>query len=501
MSKLKKKNTNLLESLTNGDIINLIRKCYKDKLLYGHVKWKELNRKQYSKRYSVNTFKNIWRLINKNFDNYYKEYEGIIKEIEIDTKNILSKNKNIKKNKEKLNSLYPLKSRISISNISLLRNFSRVNSFFFKCCSNYYSPLNSVLSNSNKKFSSDSKPLRDNENDVKKINYIKRNIIDIKRQSEFLDYYFLVISLIHQGKKFALLRKMEELYENKLIKCCNNKNYVYNSYILNFIKKIYEVSLVTNNIKNISKMATQNLEKNFGSSSKFIDSKNIAIIETNENSYQFNKNLLNYKIFYNIFKNNINLNNNKVISFIIPLPKKPNHLTFKSNNFYYFDEPIYPNNSLDEDIYNYIYIFHKFFLSFLFWSFYLKYQGIEKMKILFNRELEELHSFIDNNDIKKEEIIEQKKNYNKSSTTYTLMFDFKIDHVISLCLYIFKIYLKKRRKMDLNYLRVIKILNLSLHPTLKKKIIRYYIMTIKYIYGIIFKLISKYKKKKLNIIK
>ncbi|CRG95650.1 conserved Plasmodium protein, unknown function [Plasmodium gallinaceum] len=492
MSNLKKKNKNLLESLTNEDIINLIKKCYKDKLIYGYVKWKELNKKQFSRRYSVNTFKNIWRIINKNFDNYSKEYEGIIKEIEVEAKDIISKNNKLRINK-KLDILFPLKSRISISNISLLRNFSRVNSFFFKCCSNYYSPLNGFLSSRNRNFIRDSKSLKDNENDIKKVNYIKRNIVDIRRQSEFLDYYFLVISLIHQGKKFALLKKMGELYENKLLKCCNNKNYVYNSYILNFIKKIHEISLVTSNIKSISKLFTQNLEKNFGS--KFIDSKNITTIETNENSYHFNKSLTNYKIFYNIFKNNINLNNNKAISFIIPLPKKPNHLTFKNNNFYYFEDPVYLNNNLDEDIYNYIYIFHKFFLSFLFWSFYLKYQGIEKMKILFNKELEELNSFIDTNNMKKEEIIEQKKNYNKSNM-YAFMFDFKIDHIISLCLYVFKIYLKNKRKIDLNYLRVIKILNLSLHPTLKKKIIRCYIITIRYVYDIVLKLISKYRKKK-----
>ncbi|ETW31329.1 hypothetical protein PFFCH_01229 [Plasmodium falciparum FCH/4] len=65
MSTVTKKNKSYLESLSEEDVLTLIKKCYRDKLIYGYVQWKLLDRKIFSKRFSVNTFKNIWRIINK----------------------------------------------------------------------------------------------------------------------------------------------------------------------------------------------------------------------------------------------------------------------------------------------------------------------------------------------------------------------------------------------------------------------------------------------------
>ncbi|ETB59519.1 hypothetical protein YYC_02981 [Plasmodium yoelii 17X] len=492
MNQLKTKNKNTVETIPKEDIITLIKKCYEDKLIYGHVKWKDLNKKEFKTKYSTNTLKYIWRSIYRKFGSYKTEYSVLIKKIEEDTTPISPK------------------SPTSLSNISLLRNFTRVNSLFFKCCSNYYSPINNGLKESpinlsffnGKYVEKEKKKIVEKnkkkivEKNKKEINYIKENIKDIKRRSEFLDYYFLVISLIHKNKKYTLLKKMEELYyENKILKCCNNTNIIYNVYILNILKKINELSLISSNsLKNIS---TKSLENKFGSS-KFIDTKNCLTIEVNEQTYQFNKSNIDYKIFYNLFKKNININNNKTICFFLPLPKKPNYLTFKNNTFYYFENPIYLTNNLDEDVYNYVYIFHKYFISFMFWSFYLKYNGIEKMKTLFNAELEQLHSCINMLEVKKEDNFcdKKKKNIKYNTKNYIPFFDFNIDTLISLCLAIIKKYFILKKKIDVNYLQVIKILNMALHPILKKKIVRHYLFTFRTIQHIFTKLRLNYLKKK-----
>ncbi|SBS87610.1 hypothetical protein, conserved [Plasmodium ovale curtisi] len=538
MNAPKKKNKSLLETLSKEDVVTLIRKCYWDKLVYGHVRWKELNRKDFEKQYSVNNFKNIWRLIKKKFNVYKEEHRDLFSEIETDAKDALYRNNEIKKSK-KLSLLIPLNSKTSLSNISLLRNFTRVNSFFFKCCSNYYSPLNGVLKGSPRNFLSTSEGRLSKgeeangeeangeeangeeangeeangeeangegmmgkraigERMTERINYIQRNIKDIQRRSEFLDLYFMVISLIHRNKKYALLKKMEQLYyENKLLKCCNNINSIYNNYILYILKRINEISIGTiNSLKNI---CTTKMEKNFGSS-KFMNNKNSISIEIEEKVYQFNKTLINYKIFYNLFKQNINLNNNKVICFFIPLPKKPNNLIFKNSNFYYLNKPIYLTTNLDEDIYNYIYIFHKFFLSFMFWSFYLKYQNIDKMKEFFNKELELLYYFFEKyNTTMNEEYFHKKKwNYINKQTNivYAILFDFKIEYIISLCLCVIKMYLKIKKKIDINYLTVVKILNFSLHPICKKNITRHYLVHLRRVHRILLKLRSTYDRRK-----
>ncbi|SBT72427.1 conserved Plasmodium protein, unknown function [Plasmodium malariae] len=525
MNSLKKTSKNLLESLSKEDIVKLIRKCYMDKLMYGHVRWKELNRKNFSKQYSVNSFKNIWRFINRNLSAYREEHEVVLKEIEAEAKDITTISSDKKKPK-KLNLLFPLNSKASISNISLLRNFTRVNSFFFKSCSNYYSPLNIITTNSPHNsflnYKNTSMGDKDKSKELEKgVNYIKRNIKDINRRSEFLDYYFLIISLIHQNKKYALLKKMHELYyENKLLKYCNNMNSTYNNYILNIIKKIHEISYVSTKTLNKS-MCTKSLEKKFGSS-KFVDTKNCILIEIDEQTYQFKKDLIDYKLFYNLFKNNMNLNNNKVLCFFIPLPKKPNHLTFKNATFYYFDQPVYITNNLDEDLYNYIYILHKFFLSFMFWSFYLRYQNIERMKALFVRELEEVYFLFNHINARTGQVFPARRgnNYDKENgkdrqpsnatttdkkarrlsggmiTTYGHIFEFKIGHIISLCMCVIKMYSKVKRKVDITYLMVIKILNMCIHPILKKKIIRSYLFNIRFIHYVLLKLRWVYKKRK-----
>ncbi|SCM08068.1 conserved Plasmodium protein, unknown function [Plasmodium chabaudi adami] len=491
MNKLNTKNKNTVETIPKEDIIILIKKCYEDKLIYGHVKWKDLNKKDFKKKYSTNTLKYLWRTIYRKFGNYKTEYSALIKKIEDNVKEIKIEDK---KRKKKQEAPISPKSPVSVSNISLLRNFTRVNSLFFKCCSNYYSPINGNLKESpinllffNGKYVSKEKK-KIAEKNKKEINYIKENIKDIKRRSEFLDYYFLVISLIHKNKKYTLLKKMEELYyENKIIKCCNNTNIIYNIYILNILKKINELSLISsNNLKNIS---TKSLENKFGSS-KFIDTKNCLTIEVNEQTYQFNKSHIDYKIFYNLFKKNININNNKTICFFLPLPKKPNYLTFKNNTFYYFDNPIYLTNNLDKDVYNYVYIFHKYFLSFMFWTFYLKYNGIEKMKTLFNAELEQLHSSIHMLDIKKDDNFyeKKKKNIKYNNETYTDPFDFNTNTLASLCLAIIKKYLILKKKIDIDYFQVIKILNMALHPIFRKKILRHYLFTLRTVQRVLTKL-------------
>ncbi|GAW83085.1 hypothetical protein, conserved [Plasmodium gonderi] len=498
MDPLKKKNKNSLECLSKEDVETLIRKCYRDKLVYGFVKWKDFNRKDFKERYSVNTFKNIWRMIKRKFDMYKKEYHDVMQEAEKEAKDIIIENKERKK-KENLNILIPLNSKISQSNISLLRNFTRVNSYIFKTFSNYYSPLNSSKDGSpyNFVFPNKERLSKDKEKETKKrIDYIKRNIKDIQRRSEFLDLYFLVISLIHGNKKYALLKKMEELYyQNKLIKCCNNLNHIHNNNILYFIKKILEISLVTSN--SLKSVYTKTLEKKFGSS-KYIDSKNCVIVEINEITYSFNKDFINYNNFFHLFKKNLHFTCNKVVSFFIPLPKKPNHLTFKNNIFYYFDSPIFISTKLDEDIYNYIYIIHKFFLSFKFWLFYMTYQGIDKMKNLFNKEVEELNSFFEANctrrDISKKDRNEI-YNFRKNINTFLLLFDQNIQNIISLSLYAIKLYMKRRKKRDITYFKILKILNLSLHPVCKKKIMRSYPIHLKFIHSVFLKVRPSFQKK------
>ncbi|GAB68562.1 hypothetical protein PCYB_134360 [Plasmodium cynomolgi strain B] len=543
MDASKKKNKNSLESLDKEDVETLIRKCYRDKLVYGYtespiggnktkalrvkrrirqtdesgkttnqanrrfVKWKEFDRKDFKQRHSVNTFKNIWRMIKRRFESYKKEYHAVIQDAAREAKEIIAENKERKKNEQlngylkgHLNGLVPLSSKVSLSNISLLRNFTRVNSLMFKTCSNYYSPLNSSKQGSpqNFIFPNKKKTSKDNEREPPKgiIDYIKRNIKDIQRRSEFLDLYFLVISLIHQNKKYALLKKMEELYyQNRVIKCCSNSNQTHNNKILIFVKKILEISLESSSsLKSIC--TKKSLEKKFGSS-KYIDSKNCITVEIDEVTYPFSKNFINYKTFYNLCKRNLHLSCNKVISFFIPLPKKPNHLIFKNGLFHYFDTPITTHSKLDDDVYNYVYVMQKYFLSFKFWHFYLTYQGIEKMKKLFNREVDELNSFFDLNYTKKDTLIirgkKQFPNFTKKKNVHNflLLFDHNIQHLISLSLYVIKLYLKMRKKRDLTYIRIVKMLNLSLHPVEKKKVMRFYSSHLRFIHSVLLKLGSR----------
>ncbi|KMZ90727.1 hypothetical protein PVMG_02896 [Plasmodium vivax Mauritania I] len=482
-------------SLSREDVETLIRKCYRDKLVYGFVKWKEFDRKEFKQRHSVNTFKNIWRMIKRRFDGYKKEYHAVMQEAAREAKEIIAENKERKKNAH-LSVLSPLSSKVSLSNISLLRNFTRVNSLMFKACSNYYSPLNSSKQGSpqNSFFPSKKRISKDKEREPPKgvTDYIKRNIKDIQRRSEFLDLYFLVISLIHQDKKYALLKKMEELYyQNRVIKCCSNLNQTHNNKILIFVKRILEISLGP--CSSLKSMCTKSLEKKFGSS-KYIDSKNCITVEIDEMIYPFSKDFINYKTFYNLCKRNLHLSCNKVICFFIPLPKKPNHLVFKNGLFHYFDTPILTHNKLDEDVYNYVYVMQKYFLSFKFWQFYLSYQGIDKMKQLFNREVDELNSFFDLNYTKKDTLIRGKNqfpNFTKKVHLFLLLFDHNIEHLISLSLYVIKLYLKMRKKRDLTYIRIVKMLNFSLHPVGKKKIRRFYFSHLRFIHGVLLKLGSR----------
>ncbi|SBO22486.1 conserved Plasmodium protein, unknown function [Plasmodium knowlesi strain H] len=484
-----------LESLSKEDIETLIRKCYRDKLVYGFVKWKEFDRKDFKQRHSVNTFKNIWRMIKRRFECYKKEYHVVMQDAAREAKDIIAENKERKKNAH-INSLGPLSSKVSLSNISLLRNFTRVNSLMFKACSNYYSPLNSSKQGSpqNFIFPTKKKTSKDNEKEPSKgvIDYIKRNIKDIQRRSEFLDLYFLVISLIHQNKKYALLKKMDELYyQNRVIKCCNNSNQTHNNKILIFVKRILEISLESSS--SLKSMCTKSLEKKFGSS-KYIDSKNCITVEIDEVTYPFSKNFINYKTFYNLCKRNLHLSCNKIICFFIPLPKKPNHLVLKNGLFHYFDTPISTHNKLDEDVYNYVYIMQKYFLSFKFWQFYLTYQGIDKMKKLFNREVDELNSFFDLNYTKKDTLMWRKKQFTKFTKnvhTILLLFDHNIQHLISLSLYVIKLYLKMRKKRNLTYIRIVKMLNLCLHPVGKKRIMHTYCSHLRFIHSVLLKLGSR----------
>ncbi|SOS80972.1 conserved Plasmodium protein, unknown function [Plasmodium sp. gorilla clade G1] len=567
MSTVTKKNKSYLESLSEEDVLTLIKKCYRDKLIYGYVQWKLLDRKIFSKRFSVNTFKNIWRIINKSFDDYYGKYENDLSEVEVEAQEVLWKNKEEKKkrkaDKEKFIQIYSSKLSVSLSNISLLRKFSKVNSslHFRNSNSNYYSPLQNNLNNSYgnvlKSVCNDEE--KNKENYVKKdvlkgdihnnsnVDYIKKNINYIKTQSELLDLYFLIISLIHDNKRFLLLRKIDEIYEKNILKCYKNINNVYNNYILNIIRMIYEMCAISNIMhnnktsqeqlnKNISKYMNKktnsNVSYNIYSSystnlrsygheiynksnkhthhnhfinSKCIDNKqNIIIIETNEKIYKFDKMHLNYDIFYDIYKNNLTLKNNQVITFFLPLPKnKPNHLTYKNNNFYYFDDIIYLNKNLSDDVYNYIYILQKYFLSFKFWYFYLRYQGIDKMKKLFNNELSNLFFYLANYDKinnKSSNIsFYQNKGTNKQKKkNYLLLFEYNIKTLINLCLHILKIYLNKQIKINISYFQIIKILNLCLNPTRNKKIMRHYVVHMKFVHSIFMKLIKIKKKKKIK---
>ncbi|SBT46022.1 conserved Plasmodium protein, unknown function [Plasmodium ovale wallikeri] len=149
---------------------------------------------------------------------YKEEHRDLFNEIEADAKDALYRNNEIKKSK-KLSLLIPLNSKTSLSNISLLRNFTRVNSLFFTCCSNYYSPLNGMLKGSPRNFLSTSKgrlskgeeangegmmgkrPI--GERVTEGVNYIQRNIKDIQRRSEFLDLYFMKLK-----KKYISLIKL-----------------------------------------------------------------------------------------------------------------------------------------------------------------------------------------------------------------------------------------------------------------------------------------------------
>ncbi|EUD65754.1 hypothetical protein C922_03737 [Plasmodium inui San Antonio 1] len=499
MDASKKKNKNSLESLSKEDVETLIRKCYRDKLVYGFVKWKEFDRKDFKQRLSINTFKNIWRMIKRRFEGYKKEYHFVMQDAAREAKDIIAENKEKKKNaqlKAHLSALVPLGSKVSLSNISLLRNFTRVNSLMFKTCSNYYSPLNSSKQGSpqNFIFPSKKKTSKDNEKEAPKgvIDYIKRNIKDIQRRSEFLDMYFLVISLIHQNKKYALLKKMEELYyQNRVIRCCSNSNQTHNHKILLFVKRILEISLESSS--SLKSICTKSLEKKFGSS-KYIDSKNCITVEIDEITYPFSKDFINYKTFYNLCKRNLHLSCNKVLCFFIPLPRKPNHLIFKDGLFHYFDTPISTHNRLDEDVYNYVHVMQKYFLSFKFWKFYLTYQGLDKMKELFNREVDELNSFFDLNYTKKDALIWGKKqfpNSTKNVQPLLLLFDHNIEHLISLSVYVIKLYWKIRKKRDLTYIRIVKMLNLSLDPIGKKKIMRFYCSHLRLIHSILLKLGSR----------
>ncbi|CZT99842.1 hypothetical protein C923_05231 [Plasmodium falciparum UGT5.1] len=571
MSTVTKKNKSYLESLSEEDVLTLIKKCYRDKLIYGYVQWKLLDRKIFSKRFSVNTFKNIWRIINKSFDDYYGKYENDLSQVEVEAQEVLWKNKEEKKkrkaDKEKFIQIYSSKLSVSLSNISLLRKFSKVNSslHFRNSNSNYYSPLQNNLNNSygNMLKSVCNDEEKNKENYVKKdvlksdihnnsninsnVDYIKKNINYIKTQSDLLDLYFLIISLIHDNKRFLLLRKIDEIYEKNILKCYNNINNVYNNYILNIIRMIYEMCAISNIMhnnktsqeqlnKNISKYMNKktnsNVSYNIYSSystnlrsygheiynksnkhthhnhfinSKCIDNKqNIIIIETNEKIYKFDKMHLNYDIFYDIYKNNLTLKNNQVITFFLPLPKnKPNHLTYKNNNFYYFDDIIYLNKNLSDDVYNYIYILQKYFLSFKFWYFYLRYQGIDKMKKLFNNELSNLFFYLANYDKinnKSSNIsFYQNKGTNKQKKkNYLLLFEYNIKTLINLCLHILKIYLNKEIKINISYFQIIKILNLCLNPTRNKKIMRHYVVHMKFVHSIFMKLIKIKEKKKIK---
>ncbi|KJP85153.1 hypothetical protein AK88_05218 [Plasmodium fragile] len=497
MDASKKKNKNSLESLSKEDVETLIRKCYRDKLVYGFVKWKEFDRKDFKQRHSVNTFKNIWRMIKRRFDGYKKEYHAVMQDAAREAKDIIAEKRKKKKNAH-LTALVPLTSKVSLSNISLLRNFTRVNSLMFKACSNYYSPLNSSKQGSPQNsifpiIKKTSKEDKGKEAPKRVVDYIKRNINDIQRRSEFLDLYFLVISLIHQNKKYALLKKMEELYyQNRVIKCCSNSNQTHNNKILIFVKRILEISVQS--CSSLKTICTKSLEKKFGST-KYMDSKNCITVEIDDMTYPFSKNCINYNTFYHLCKRNLHLSCNKVICFFIPLPKKPNHLIFKNGLFHYFDTPISTHDKLDEDVYNYVYVMQKYFLSFKFWQFYLSYQGIDKMKKLFNREVDELNSFFDLNYTKKDTIMRGRKpfpNFKKNvHNTFLLLFDYNIEHLISLSLYAIKLYLKIRKKRDLTYIRIVKMLNLSLHPGGKKKIMRFYYSHLRFIHSVLLKLGSR----------
>ncbi|SOV18783.1 conserved Plasmodium protein, unknown function [Plasmodium sp. gorilla clade G2] len=574
MSTVTKKNKSYLESLSDEDVLTLIKKCYRDKLIYGYVQWKLLDRKKFSKRFSVNTFKNIWRIINKRFDDYYAIYKNDLCQIEMEAQEVISKNKEEKKkkkkDKEKFIQLYSSKLSVSLSNISLLRKFRKVNSSIYchNSNSNYYSPLQNNLNNS---YSNMLKIACQNgekikQNNIKKdiikgdkydnnnnninssnnrnVDYIKKNKNYIKRESELLDLYFLIISLIHQNKRFLLLRKIDEIYERNNLKCYKNINNIYNNYILNIIRMIYEMCVISNIInnnktsqeqihKNVSKyinnksksnISYNNIYTSFTSnirsyghdiykknnkhtdSNNFIKNKcldnkqNIIIIETNEKIYRFDKMDLNYDIFYYIYINNLTLKNNQVITFFLPLPKnKPIHLTYKNNNFYYFDDIIYLNKNLSEDIYNYIYIMQKYFLSFQFWFFYLRYQGIEKMKILFNKELSNLFFYLsssyDKINNKSSNILFYENKKKKKKNSYKLLFEFNIKRLISICLHILKIYLNEKIKINISYFQIIKILNLCLNPTCNKKIRRHYVVHMKFVNSIFIKLIKMKDKK------
>ncbi|SOV82488.1 conserved Plasmodium protein, unknown function [Plasmodium sp. gorilla clade G3] len=568
MSTVTKKNKSYLESLSDEDVLTLIKKCYRDKLIYGYVQWKLLDRKNFSKRFSVNTFKNIWRIINKRFDDYYARYENDLSQVEVEAQEVIWKNKEEKKrrkkDKEKFIQLYSSKLSVSLSNISLLRKFSKVNSSIHcrNSNSNYYSPLQNNLNNSysnilklaclneEKKKENDVKndilkgDIYNNSNNNRNIDYIKKNINYIKTQSDLLDLYFLILSLIHDNKRFLLLRKIDEIYESNILKCYKNINNVYNNYILNIIRMIYEMCVISNNIhnnktsqeqinKNISKYMNKktnskvsyniysscstnlrsyghdiynksykHIHHNHFINNKCIDNKqNIIIIETNEKIYRFDKMHLNYDIFYHIYKNNLTLKNNQVITFFLPLPKnKPNHLTYKNNNFYYFDDIIYLNKNLSEEIYNYIYILQKYFLSFQFWYFYLRYQGIEKMKILFNKELSNLFSYLcsyDKINNKSSNILFYDNKEKKKKKSYIVLFEYNINTLINLCLHILKIYLNKEIKINISYFQIIKILNLCLNPTRNKKIMRHYVVHMKFVHRIFMKII-KIKDKKIK---
>ncbi|SPJ12528.1 conserved Plasmodium protein, unknown function [Plasmodium sp. DRC-Itaito] len=570
MSTVTKKNKSYLESLSNEDVLTLIKKCYRDKLIYGYVQWKLLDRKKFSKRFSVNTFKNIWRIINKSFENYYCKYENDLSQVEIEAQEVIWKKEEEKKrrkeDKEKFIQLYSSKLSVSLSNISLLRKYSKVNSSIHyrnsNSNSNYYSPLQNNLNTSyrnmikiacnneekNKenyvKNDVSKSDIHNNSNNNRNVDYIKKNINYIKTESELLDLYFLIISLIHDNKRFLLLRKIDEIYDRNVLKCYKNINNVYNNYILNIIRMIYELCVISN-IMNNNKTSQDQLNKNISKyinkktnskvshniysscstnlksygqeiynktnkdihhnhfiNSKCIDNKqNIIIIETNEKIYRFDKMHLNYDIFYHIYKNNLTLKNNQVITFFLPLPKnKPNHLTYKNNNFYYFDDIIYLNKNLSEDIYNYIYILQKYFLSFQFWYFYLRYQGINKMKIFFNNELSNLFSYLctyDKINKKSSNVFFYENKEKKKIKSYILLFEYNIKTLINLCFHILKIYLNKEIKINISYFQIIKILNLCLNPTRNKKIMRHYVVHMKFVHRVFMKLI-KIKDKKIK---